>query len=539
MPNKVGNSIGVGSPKLEDMPNTKFSDFNEDMEDLSGAVDATLINPLKEAWNWATKPRGYAAGLSEISQGIGILADQADYILPTTPFDEYIPDAKTIANFIPGVGNLDTGEYSILDYAGLGLDLVGAGAIADAGKVSKVDLNAVNLNKIDTPDVPAIKEDVITPDVAAIKKSKNKFHLADENVKFSNLHLGADTKKWTEEVTGYFKDRSLDDIKLSDDIFKNMKDRTEISTKFKFKRGKNNVSLSITKNEVPKQIDTKMDPRYSHWSDRMKDEHRNIWEKGHTRYQVEMKLDNVPESARSFGGKGSTIKFDVSSIDVSLNKKQFYVDNFHLFQHRSSIRETMQVFQAAINKLPSNSIIKDDSMTWDSLHLFVSQLANNSDLAKRFKNISFSDARQQSSSGTQSSLATKLKTQYVKHSDGTLARDKDGALIKDLSGMELGRKEARQMLLDIQKKILAKGKVSPNTIKDDFNFKVSPAKGGTNTVTYNKFQIQLHAVTPAIAGLFGFDSWDEMQNFIDSKKNTPKSDEEVRFKQAFGSYPEE
>jgi len=61
--------------------------------------------------------------LSEISQGVGNIAESIDNTLPTTQYDEYIPNIKTLAAFLPGIGDLDTGEYSLLDMvtAGIGV----------------------------------------------------------------------------------------------------------------------------------------------------------------------------------------------------------------------------------------------------------------------------------------------------------------------------------------------------------------------------------------------------------------------------------
>ena len=76
-------------------------------------------------------------GLSQISRAIGNAAKAIDEILPTTPLDPYIPNVETIANFTPGVGDLQTGEYSALDMLGVGLDVFGLGAAAKLAKNRK------------------------------------------------------------------------------------------------------------------------------------------------------------------------------------------------------------------------------------------------------------------------------------------------------------------------------------------------------------------------------------------------------------------
>jgi hypothetical protein len=76
--------------------------------------------------------------LSAFTRKLGDAAKYIDDTLPTTPLDPYIPNVETLANFTPGIGDLQTGEYSALDMLGVGLDAVGLGAATDLMKARKI-----------------------------------------------------------------------------------------------------------------------------------------------------------------------------------------------------------------------------------------------------------------------------------------------------------------------------------------------------------------------------------------------------------------
>ena len=86
---------------------------------------SNLEMPESTDWDELTKPRGVPQFFGPITKFIGDLTGNIDEILPTTPADKYIPNWKTMANFLPGVGDLDTGEYSILDALGIVADIYG------------------------------------------------------------------------------------------------------------------------------------------------------------------------------------------------------------------------------------------------------------------------------------------------------------------------------------------------------------------------------------------------------------------------------
>jgi hypothetical protein len=88
------------------------------------------LQSAQEQWQLLTGTSHDLGPMSKFSQGLGILGDLIDDALPTTSYDDYIPNVKTLLNLVPGVGDLETGLYTPLDVLLLGADVFGAGTIA-------------------------------------------------------------------------------------------------------------------------------------------------------------------------------------------------------------------------------------------------------------------------------------------------------------------------------------------------------------------------------------------------------------------------
>jgi len=522
---------------------------------LSPAKREEIGETLIELADKGLTPKYDIPVFSEIGEGVGIIARQIDDILPTTPWDNYIPNVETLTGFLPGVGAVDDkGKYSPIDVATMGLGGVAVDFLTKSKKIAK------GTNKVKK----AVKGPTnVTPPTNATNIAKNRRVLFNSDGS-PELQAGAFQSRYTIAERG--RSHALRQESLPGNLFSLEDDLTRVRKKIaELELSQGNVSDVAEKMRLSDEIavsrrheayylktirDHKLElkeisPNTSEYNDLIRsvtkptlDETQfslDFFDKMPAKEKINMKFTSSSKSHHPLGisfektslGKatvtielpgykkvnsnGEVLSHEAPNLAFNLYREGdgLMLKNIYMYQNDGSPREVIQSLISVIKTLPKGIKVKEGQMTFDSLHLFLKGLAKGKLFGREITGF------KQLKKGQYSGVATHSTLSKLSNNSNIPGKDVFDYL--------------KKLEADIQGKEVTKAA--------KFDFSMTPTGRGVN---YQGFEVTLNGMIGAIPILLGVDNMEAAQKIIDeaagvvTDKPSKESREEDMFKTIFG-----